>query len=329
MSARKLSLYSDATDRWRLAEADSLTLMAKLPENSVDCVVTDPPYGIAFHGESWDGAGKAGEQLAGGEAFAAWAKAWASECLRVLKPGGHLVAFGSPRTFHRLVSGVEDSGLQIRDVLMWLYAQGTPKARKLPGGRAAMLRPAYEPILLARTPLIGTTPRNVEAWGTGALNVEASRVGGYWPANLALSHSPGCTEDRCASDCPAGLLDAMRPDLRPSRMFHCAKASKVERETGCDELPLQSDLLYSRPAVRLRRNIHPTVKPLALMRWLVALVTPPGGVVLDPFTGSATTGIAALLEDRPFLGIEREARYIDIACARLTHWAHEAERESS
>ncbi|HEX5852649.1 MAG TPA: site-specific DNA-methyltransferase [Solirubrobacteraceae bacterium] len=329
MSARKLSLYSDATDRWRLAEADSLTLMAKLPENSVDAIVTDPPYGIAFHGEAWDGAGKAGTQLASGEAFAAWARSWAAECQRVLKPGGHMVAFGSPRTFHRLTSGIEDSGLQIRDVLMWVYAQGAPKTRKLSGGRAAMLKPAYEPILLARNPLDGTTPRNLEAWGTGALNIEASRVNGYWPAHLALSHAPACTEGRCESDCPAGLLDAARPDLRPSRLFFCAKASKAERETGCDELPLQSDLLYSRPAVRLRRNIHPTVKPLALMRWLVALVTPPGGVVLDPFTGSATTGIAAIMEDRPFLGVEREARYIDIACARLTHWAREAERESS
>jgi DNA modification methylase len=329
VSARKLSLYSDTTDRWRLLEADMLAALAKLPDSCIDAIVTDPPYGIAFHGESWDGAGKAGHHLSGGEAFAAWARSWAAECQRVLKPGGHMVAFGSPRTYHRLTSGVEDSGLQIRDVLMWVYAQGAPKTRKLPGGLAAMLKPAYEPILLARKPLDGTTPRNLEAWGTGALNIEASRVGGYWPSHLALSHAPGCTEAACASDCPAGLLDAARPDLRPSRLFFCAKASKAEREAGCDELPLQSDLLYSRPAVRIRRNIHPTVKPLALMRWLVALVTPPGGVVLDPFAGSATTGIAAVLEKRAFLGIERDARYIDIACARLTHWAHEAERKSS
>jgi DNA modification methylase len=323
----KLSLYSDSTERWQLLEADMLAALVKLPDSCIDAIVTDPPYGIAFHGESWDGAGKAGGQLAGGEAFTAWAKAWASECLRVLKPGGHLLAFGSPRTFHRLVSGAEDAGLQIRDVLMWVYGQGTPKTRKLPGGMAAMLKPAYEPILLARKPLIGTTPRNVETWGTGALNIEAARVGSYWPSHLALSHAPDCTETRCPSDCPAGLLDAARPELRPSRLFFCAKASKAERETGCDELPLQSDLLYSRPAVRLRRNIHPTVKPLALMRWLVVLVTPPGGVVLDPFAGSATTGIAAVMEDRPFLGIEREGRYLDIACARLTHWAAIAAQE--
>jgi DNA modification methylase len=318
---RKVSIYSDASDRWRLIEGDTLALLGKLPEHSVDAIVTDPPYGIGFHGEAWDGAGKAGGQLADGEGFAVWTKAWARECQRVLKPGGHLLAFGSPRTFHRLTSGVEDAGLQIRDMLLWLYTQSTPKARKLPGGLAAMLKPAYEPILLARKPLDGTTPRNVEAWGTGALNTEATRVNGYWPANLALSHAPGCTAKRCTSSCPAGQIDAVRPDLRPSRLFFCAKASKRERETGCDELPLQSDLLYAHPAVRIRRNIHPTVKPLALMRWLVALVTPPGGVVLDPFTGSGTTGIAAMLESRPFLGIERDGRYVDIACARLTHWA--------
>jgi site-specific DNA-methyltransferase (adenine-specific) len=323
---RKVAVYNDTTDHWRLLEADAFALLAKLPENSVDAIVTDPPYGIGFHGESWDGAGKAGGHLADGEAFATWTKTWAAECLRILKPGGHLVAFGSPRTFHRLTSGIEDAGFEVRDVLMWVYGQGTPKARKLPEGRAAMLRPAYEPILLARKPLTGITPRNVDEWGTGALNTEASRVNGYWPAHLVLSHAPGCTTPSCTADCPIRLLDAARPDLRPSRMFFCAKASKREREAGCEALPLQSDLLYSRPAVRLRRNVHPTVKPLDVMAWLVRLVTPPGGTVLDPFTGSGSTGAAALLEDRQFLGVEREAKYIDIACARLTHWAHEAER---
>jgi site-specific DNA-methyltransferase (adenine-specific) len=328
----KVSLYQDDTRAWGLIEGDALMLLAKLPAASVDAIVTDPPYGIGFHNEAWDGAdiyrARHAERLSDGEAFARWTRAWASECRRVLKPGGHLLAFGAPRTFHRLTTGVEDAGLELRDVLLWLHAQGAPKAHKLPGGLAPMLKPAYEPILLARAPLTATTPRNVAAWGTGALNIEAARTNGYWPAHLTLSHDSCCTETRCVTGCPAGLLDAARPDLRPSRLFFSAKASKREREAGCDELPLQSDLLYSRPKVRLRRNIHPTVKPIALMRWLVALVTPPGGVVLDPFAGSASTGIAAVMEDRAFLGVEREPKYIDIACARLSHWAHESGKSS-
>ena len=324
---RKTIVYCDGTDNWRLVEGDSLNLMAKLPENSIDAICSDPPYGIGFHGESWDGAGKVGSLLASGAGFAAWTRGWSAECLRVLKPGGHLVAFGSPRTFHRLTGGVEDAGFEVRDVLMWVYGQGTPKARKLHGGRAAMLRPAYEPILLARKPLAGTTVCNVEKWGTGALNTEASRVNGYWPAHLVLSHAPGCTTTSCTAGCPIRLLDAARPELRPSRLFYTAKASKREREAGCEALPLQSDRLYSRPAVRLRRNIHPTVKPTSLMRYLVALVTPPDGVVLDPFTGSGSTGVAAVLEQRTFLGLEREPEYVDIACARLTHWAASAAQE--
>ncbi|MGA2454862.1 MAG: site-specific DNA-methyltransferase [Solirubrobacteraceae bacterium] len=310
----KVALYHDAGRAWGLIEADALALLTKLPDNSVDSVITDPPYGIGFHDEPWDAPGTV-------EAFERWTQAWASECLRLLRPGGHLIAFGAPRTFHRLTTGVEDAGLEIRDVLLWLHAQGAPKAHKLPGGLAPLLKPAYEPILLARAPLTNTTPRNLEAWGTGALNIEASRVNGYWPAHVALSHATGCTATRCASDCPARLIDTAHPDLRPSRLFFCAKASKREREAGCDELPLESDLLYSRPVPRLRRNIHPCVKPLSLMGWLVALVTPPGGLVLDPFAGSGTTGIAAVMEDRLFLGIEREPKYVDIACARLTHWA--------
>ena len=332
MSASKVALYEDDTQAWRLIEGDALSLLAKLPDACVDAVVTDPPYGIELTGEAWDGAairqaaGREGEALPTGEALERWTSAWASEARRVLKPGGHLLAFGAPRTFHRLVAGAEDAGLEVRDQLLWLFGTGVPKSRRLAGGYGTNLKPAYEPVLLARAPLVGSTTTNLERYGTGALGVEASQIGeaGYWPAHVALSHAPGCGS-ACVDDCPVRMIDWARPDLLPSRLFFCAKASKTEREAGCEELPLRSQLLYSRPNPRLRRNVHPTVKPVALMAWLVRLVTPPGGLVLDPFTGSGTTGIAAVGEGRRFLGIEREGEYVDIACARLTHWAHAKE----
>jgi len=326
------AVYEDDTQAWRLIEGDALELLTKLPDACVDAVVTDPPYGIELRGEAWDGvairqaAGREGKALSTGEALERWTAAWASEVRRVLKPGGHLLAFGAPRTFHRLVAGVEDAGLEVRDQLLWLFGTGVPKSRRLAGGYGTNLKPAYEPVLLARAPFQGSTAANLERYGTGALSVEAARIGktGYWPAHVALSHAPGCGA-ACVDDCPVPMIDRARPDLLPSRLFFCAKASKPEREGGCVELPLRSDLLYSRPSPRFRRNTHPTVKPVALMAWLVRLVTPPGGLVLDPFTGSGTTGIAAVGEGRRFLGIEREGEYVDIACARLTHWAHAKE----
>jgi len=324
-----VSIYQDATDAWGLIEADALLTLAKLPASSVDAVVTDPPYGLSLGGADWDSFGK----NSAGEAFGRWTREWAAECRRVLKPGGHLLAFGSPRTFHRLASGVEDSGLEIRDQLLWMFAQGLPKSHRLPGGLGTTLKPAYEPILLARKPLHGKTADNVGCYGTGALNIDTTRIGEarYWPAHVALSHATGCTSKRCVPGCPVGVVDGARPDLLPSRLFFCAKATRPEREAGCEQLPREAVALYTgkRHSPRLVRNLHPTVKPLELMRWLVALVTPPGGLVLDPFAGSGSTGIAAVLEGRAFLGIEREGAYVDVACARLTHWAHRAERESA
>jgi DNA modification methylase len=336
--SRTASLYEDDTRSWGLVEGDALTTLAKLPEHSIDAIVTDPPYAIGIGGEAWDGAdihraGSGGPSVRAEEAFQRWTRVWAAQCRRVLKPGGHLLSFGAPRTFHRLVAGVEDAGLEVRDQLLWLHAQGLPKSRRLPGGLATTLKPAYEPILLARAPLDGATEANLDTWGTGALNIEEARVGKerYWPAHVALSHSPDCTEASCATDCPAGIIDRARPQTQASRLFFCAKATRPEREAGCEQLPRRTVALYTgkRHSQRVVRNIHPTVKPVSLMRWLVRLAVPPGGMVLDPFAGSGTTGIAAVQEDRVFLGIEREARYVDVACARLTHWAHQAAMEAA
>jgi site-specific DNA-methyltransferase (adenine-specific) len=323
-----VTLYEDATDRWHLVEGEALLALAKLPDACVDAVVTDPPYGIDFVGAAWDGKtireGRA--DLSGPEAFQRWSMAWAQQVRRVLKPGGHLIAFGAPRTFHRLACGVEDAGLEIRDQLMWLYAQGFPKSRRLPDGQGTTLKPAYEPILLARAPMDGTTAETIARWGTGALNTEASRVHDHWPAHLALSHADGCTDLRCTSECPRALADASRENQLASRLFFHAKAAKAEREAGCEQLPARSRQLFTgrEHPPSLRRNTHPTVKPVALMRWLVGLVAPKGGLVLDPFAGSGSTGIAAVLAGRQFLGIEREGEYLDIACARLAHWSRTA-----
>jgi site-specific DNA-methyltransferase (adenine-specific) len=318
----KVALYQDATGAWGLLEADALLTLVKLPDACIDAIVTDPPYGIGFHDEAWDGAdirravSERGERMGASEGFERWTSVWASQARRVLKPGGYMVVFGAPRTFHRLVRGIEDAGLEIRDVLMWLYGSGLPKSRRLPNGQGTTLKPAYEPILLARAPFDGSVANNLERFGTGALNIDEAHIGAarYWPAHVVLSHAP---------DCPAALIDALEPDQHGSRLFYCAKASRAEREAGCARLPERSVQLYTgnRQAPRRVRNIHPTVKPLELMRWLVRLITPSGGLVLDPFAGSGSTGIAAVLEDRLFLGIERETDYVDAACARLTHWA--------
>jgi site-specific DNA-methyltransferase (adenine-specific) len=331
VSARPI-LYGDVS-RWGLVEADTLALLPLLPPASVDVVVTDPPYGISFGGRAWDGraihqaAGRRGESP--NEAFERWTARWAAGCLRLLKPGGHLLAFGAPRTFHRLVAGIEDAGLEVRDQLIWLNGQGMPKSRRLPGGRGTALKPAFEPILLARRPIDGQLGASLARWGTGALNIDAGRdEDGRWPPNVVLSHAAECSAGVCASDCPIRTLDSADDELRPSRFFYCSKASRLEREAGCEDLAARRAQIFTgvARAGRTVRNIHPTVKPIELMRWLVRLACPPGGVVLDPFCGSGSTGAAALLEGRQFIGIEREREYVEIARARLDHWAAQARR---
>ena len=270
-----------------------------------------------------------------------WHEQWARAAYRVLKPGGHLLAFGGSRTYHRMACAVEDAGFEIRDQIMWLYGSGFPKSLNLHGeheGWGTALKPAHEPIVVARKPLIGTVAANVLKHGTGALNVDGCRVGteippelragqarlgtfertdmvtpereGRWPANVILDEDAGA------------MLDEQQEGA--SRFFYCPKASRKEREAGCEAHPEVvakrtqdgGDDTRGRPTPR-NRNHHPTVKPVALMRYLIRLVTPPGGTVLDPFLGSGTTLMAAALEGVDAIGIEREAEYVEIAKARV------------
>jgi DNA modification methylase len=325
---------------WTVIEGDCALVLSELEADSIDAIVTDPPYGIGFQDQRWDGAAireaasrRAGRRLGAGEAYQAWCRGWATECLRVLRPGAHLAAFGSPRTAHRLACGLEEAGLELRDCLIWLYGTGLPKSRRLPGGRATSLKPAWEPILLARRPPERPIERNLAAHGTGALNADACRVEGRFPANVIVSHAPRCADDRCAEGCAVRDVDAAAdrvrgrggPHREVSRLFYCPKASRRERDAGCEELPRRAlDLFPNAGADGYRpppaANSHPTVKPLRLMRWLVRLVVPAGGLCLDPFCGSGSTGCAAVLEGSRFLGVELDPAYVEIGRARIGHW---------
>ena len=432
---------------------DCIEQMKTLPADSVDAIVTDPPYGLEFMGKDWDGFGTP-------LGFQTWTEQWAREALRVLKPGGHLLAFGGTRMYHRLAAGIEDAGFEIRDTLMWLYGSGFPKsldvskaidkvngqtgrlfkftgwmrttgltARQIneatqtqmgshylthqtqpaiptpeiwatlrplcadvpawvdelvariaaerevtgvrdgnllavaPGqnndrsatelsitapateaakkwqGWGTALKPAVEPIVLARKPLIGTVADNVLTHGTGALNIDASRIGteqisvhnapkgtfaggdegrgsdtatyrshtGRWPANILLDEAA------------AALLDEQSGGA--SRFFYVAKAGRAERNFGLDgfntEVAGTGALRDGGRESKPRANTHPTVKPVDLMRYLIRLVTPKGGTVLDPFLGSGTTAVAAIEEGVAWIGCEREDEYLDIIRARV------------
>ena len=418
------------TDKLTLHHGDCLEVLRSLPDCSVDSVVTDPPYGLSFMGKRWD-------------YDVPSVDVW-TECLRVLKPGGHLLAFAGTRTQHRMAVRIEDAGFEIRDMIAWVYGSGFPKSldvskaidkmdaaeeqqarryrftewvrstgitfkqideatgtnmgghyttaasqpaimtrehleacrhllgevpawvekeadirsvesknfakREVVGqhktdmgglggerlgqaggnitapstdaakqwqGWGTALKPALEPITVARKPLIGTVAENVLQHGTGAINVDGGRVeGGRWPANFIHDGSEEATDL---------LKDS-------ARFFYCAKASKADRDAGCEKLQERSagecvDRVEGSAGMESpragagrtsgSRNHHPTVKPTDLMRYLCRLVTPPSGIVLDPFMGSGSTGKAAMMEGFAFVGIEREAEYIDIAKARI------------
>jgi site-specific DNA-methyltransferase (adenine-specific) len=330
-----LRAVGGADRSWQVLEGDCLALLGELPGESVHAIVCDPPYGIDFDGRHWDGrairesaaATSTRRRLTRNEAFQEWTRTWGALCLEVLKPGGHLLAFGSTRTFHRLAAGLEDAGFELRDTLMWLYASGMPKSRRLPRGTGTALKPAWEPIVLARKKPDATIEQTMREHGTGVLNIDACRIQERWPANTLLNHDERCTEQTCTAGCPVAAIN--RADRRaqavapPSRLFFSAKVSRGERDAGCEHLPARELNLFPNAqdhAPAAARNPHPTVKPIELVRWLVRLASPPRGLVLDPFCGSGSTGIAARLEGRLFLGIEREPAYARIAQARITHW---------
>ena len=316
-----------------LHQGDCLEVLRTIPDNSIDSVVTDPPYGLSFMAKRWD-------------YDVPSVDIWA-ECLRVLKPGGHLLAFAGTRTQHRMAVRIEDAGFEIRDMIAWVYGSGMPK-------HGSCLKPALEPITMARKPAAKATLLNIESCRVPLVGEQDSaefennhrvteqlpqdydgkslglfdggwkqRVGeavippGRWPANLILDGS----EEVLAGFPQTGggtKRDALTPTTHnaPSkfgyskdrhqfsygdtgsaaRFFYCAKASKKDRGNG---------------------NNHPTVKPTDLMRYLCRLVTPPGGTILDPFMGSGSTGKAAGLENFSFVGIEREQSYLEIAEKRI------------
>ena len=389
-----------------LKHGDNLEILKTFEDNSVDSVVTDPPYGLKFMGKKWDH---------NVPSIELW-----KEVLRVLKPGGHLLSFGGTRTYHRMVVNIEDAGFEIRDQIMWLYGSGFPKSHNiskgidkkfgaerdkilkpiaypdsdcwgipnnnsdgsydstsfntkvekvnkgggmrehtLPStdlakqwdGFGTNLKPANEPIVMARKPLSEKTiVANILKWGTGGINIDGCRVEfqkgestksinkgativggifgsgnkviesdaqGRFPANLILDEQAGALLDEQSGACrSSGNYPAKNPETckrgyeggfdtqgplysdkgGASRFFYCAKVGKKERGTG---------------------NNHPTMKPIKLMSYLVRLVTPPNGTVLDPFMGSGSTGIAAKSEGFNFIGIELEAEYIEIARRRI------------
>ncbi len=365
--------------RYTLHNGDNREVLKTFEDNSIDSIVTDPPYELGFMGKKWDSSGIAYDQTL-----------WA-ECLRVLKPGGHLIAFGGTRTYHRMTCAIEDAGFEIRDCIQWNYATGFPKSHNLDGdwhGFGTALKPANEPAVLARKPLSGTVADNVLTWGCGALNIDGCRVGthqtvtnikdlseahgnqfgksgiqypkvgeklnppGRWPANVIFDEEAAQMLDAQSGERKSGggnkggrnetaffgsdsnyNANYEASTGGASRFFYVAKASRAEREAGLDGMEVQiaqstgmsGDSMPLRQngterKTPMRANHHPTVKPITLMRYLVRLVTPPGGVVLDPFMGSGSTGCAAMLEGMQFIGIELNQEYSDIAERRIRHW---------
>ena len=324
---------------------------AMLPDNSVDSIVTDPPYELGFMGHSWDRTGIAND-------VTVW-----REALRVLKPGGHVLAFGGSRTYHRMACAIEDAGFEIRDRILyinaegkreehfpvWVFGSGFPKNHNLGNGWGTALKPAHEPICVARKPLAqDTVARNMAAWGVGGINIETCRIpidaeadagqlrtmnvsqhdgADGWGMNTTAPN-PAARVLGVEGRWPANVMhDGIESEW--ARFFYCAKTSVKDRNAGLESFaPVAASFASGtglskngngtpRNTVAIAKNPHPTVKPTDLMRYLCRLVTPAGGLVLDPFAGSGSTGKAAILEGFQFIGYELDPHYTDVANARV------------
>lgn len=481
-----MNLYAEGKS-YKLYHGDMLNMLSVLEPNSIDSIVTDPPYELNFMSKGWDSAGVS---------FSA--KTW-KKCFEVLKPGGHLLAFGGSRTFHRIACAIEDAGFEIRDTIMWIYGSGFPKSMNIANGVEAKLvtgsanktkfselngekvergdwgiqtsskkyghrnkdysyetdktcrlgklepttelarqwqgwgsslKPSFEPIIVARKPLDGSLINNIISHGVGGLNIDECRVpmsdsdyieidakssknptdnynsnpakkygdyslniatkphqGGRFPANTILTYDETDYDEVCGGFPSSGsgnnkgvynysgreynnkdtsMFNGDKPQApsnyndngSASRYFYCAKASKKDRDEGLDSLesrkrfqqgnysqsPVCSvcgktfngtndhsscgehTMIYkSKEKNMFRKNIHPTVKPTELMQYLVRLVTPKGGTILDPFNGSGSTGKAVMYENREkdkgykYIGIELMEEYLPIAESRIRY----------
>lgn len=332
---------------YKIHLGDNVWTLKNISNNRIDSIVTDPPYGIEFLDKDWDKNTGAVE-------------CW-RECLRVLKPGGYLLAFSSARTYHQLATNIESVGFEIKDQLMWLYASGFPKgqdigkaiqkrqgvkqtkkynhntpvvggtrnteaydmckeeiiptspeAKQWSGWKTA-LKPAHEPIVMARKPFKGATIDNVLKHGVGALNIDESRIpttdtrsgGANGVSRLTFGEGETTNADSFKQYTPnqqgrypANVLGEVEGH---QKYFYCPKVTRKER---------------------MSFNNHPTVKPVALMRYLIKLVTPDNSTVLDPFCGSGSTGMAAVELGHSFIGCELDANYVDICIRRIQSWTN-------